>query len=85
MVSKLNKLIFYTTAGCHLCEHADLLLQELVQAANNRNRFEIEEQDISTDEKLVELYGIRIPVVKNAANGKEIGWPFGVEELTTLF
>jgi glutaredoxin len=81
----LNKLIFYTTAGCHLCEHADLLLQELVQAANNRNRFEIEEQDISTDEKLVELYGIRIPVVKNAANGKEIGWPFGVEELTTLF
>ena len=85
MVSKLNKLIFYTTAGCHLCEHADLLLQELVQAANNRNRFEIEEEDISTDEKLVELYGIRIPVVKNAANGKEIGWPFGVEELTTLF
>ncbi len=85
MVSNLNKLIFYTTAGCHLCEHADLLLQELVQAANNRNRFEIEEQDISTDEKLVELYGIRIPVVKNAANGKEIGWPFGVEELTTLF
>jgi glutaredoxin len=81
----LNKLIFYTTAGCHLCEHADLLLQELVQAANNRNRFEIEEVDISTDEKLVELYGIRIPVVKNAANGKEIGWPFGVEELTTLF
>jgi len=85
LVSKLNKLIFYTTAGCHLCEHADLLLQELVQAANNRNRFEIEEVDISTDEKLVELYGIRIPVVKNAANGKEIGWPFGVEELTTLF
>lgn len=85
MVSKLNKLIFYTTAGCHLCEHADLLLQELVQVANNRNRFEIEEVDISTDEKLVELYGIRIPVVKNAANGKEIGWPFGVEELTTLF
>ncbi|HAS49880.1 MAG TPA: NrdH-redoxin [Gammaproteobacteria bacterium] len=81
----MNKLIFYTTAGCHLCEHADLLLQELVQAANNRNRFEIEEVDISTDEKLVELYGIRIPVVKNAANGKEIGWPFGVEELTTLF
>jgi len=81
----LNKLIFYTTAGCHLCEHADLILQELVQAANNRNRFEIEEVDISTDEKLVELYGIRIPVVKNAANGKEIGWPFGVEELTTLF
>jgi len=81
----LNKLIFYTTAGCHLCEHADLLLQELVQAANNRNRFEIEEVDISTDEKLVELYGIRIPVVKNAANGKEIGWPFCVEELTTLF
>lgn len=77
--------MFYTTAGCHLCEYADLLLQELVQAANNRNRFEIEEVDISTDEKLVELYGIRIPVVKNAANGKEIGWPFGVEELTTLF
>jgi glutaredoxin len=81
----LNKLVFYTTVGCHLCERADLLLQELAQAANTANRFEVEEVDISTDEKLVELYGIRIPVVRNAANGKEIGWPFGIEELITLF
>ena len=85
MVSSLNKLVFYTTVGCHLCEHADLLLQELAQAANTANRFEVEEVDISTDEKLVELYGIRIPVVRNATNGKEIGWPFGIEELITLF
>tara|TARA_B110000444_G_scaffold242508_1_gene259893 strand:- start:73 stop:255 length:183 start_codon:yes stop_codon:yes gene_type:complete len=51
----------------------------------NAPKFDLEEVDISTDENLVELYGIRIPVVKNAANEKEVGWPFGVEDIATLF
>jgi|TARA_B110000881_G_C18413879_1_gene432395 hypothetical protein len=48
-------------------------------------QFDLEEVDISTDEHLVELYGIRIPVVKNLANKKEVGWPFGLEDIATLF
>jgi hypothetical protein len=48
-------------------------------------QFDLEEVDISTDEHLVELYGIRIPVAKNPANKKEVGWPFGLEDIATLF
>lgn len=80
----MNQLIFYTTVGCHLCEHAALVLQEFA-ATDGAPRFEIEEVDISTEERLVELYGIRIPVVKNAVNDKEVGWPFGVEDVASLF
>jgi len=76
----MTKLIFYTTSGCHLCEHAAVLLDQLRQL----KQLEVEEVDISTDEKLVELYGIRIPVVKNAATGKELGWPFDLDELRQL-
>ena len=80
----MNRLIFYTTSGCHLCEHAVVLLQEYA-AQPNSAQFDLEEVDISTDELLVELYGIRIPVVKNPVNKKEVGWPFGLEDIATLF
>ncbi|MEX0962572.1 MAG: glutaredoxin family protein [Pseudohongiellaceae bacterium] len=79
----MNRLIFYTTAGCHLCEHAALLLDTL--AAQGSIQFEVEQIDISMDEELVELYGIRIPVLKNATSSKEIGWPFTSEDITNLF
>jgi len=80
----LDRLIFYTTVGCHLCEHAALVLQEFA-AQSAAPQFEIDEVDISTDENLVELYGIRIPVVKNSASEKEVGWPFDAEDLFRLF
>jgi len=80
----LSRLIFYTTVGCHLCEHAVVVLEEFA-AQPDSPQFDLEEVDISTDEHLVELYGIRIPVVKNSANEKEVGWPFGLEEISTLF
>jgi len=73
-------LILYTTEGCHLCEEAEKLLNQLCAARNVR----VEAIDISADEKLVSRYGIRIPVVRNKLSGDEIGWPFGVAELTNL-
>jgi Glutaredoxin-like domain (DUF836). len=61
-------LILYTTLGCHLCEQAQTII------ARTQATFKL--IDIADDETLVETYGVRIPVVKNSANGKEIGWPF---------
>ena len=81
---RLNRLLLYTTVGCHLCEHAALVLQEFA-AQPDAPQFDLDEIDISTDEQLVALYGIRIPVVKNSANEKEVGWPFGLEDIATLF
>ena len=73
-------LLFYTTAGCHLCEDAEALLEVL----KSQHEVIIEAIDISSSEELVELYGIRIPVVKNKETGEELGWPFGYDELVSL-
>lgn len=77
-------LIFYTTVGCHLCEHAAVLLEEFAEQPDFP-QFDLEEVDISTEEHLVELYGTRIPVVKNSANEKQVGWPFGLKDIAALF
>lgn len=77
----MNKLILYTTEGCHLCEQAELLLQELADSIS----FKLDTVDISVNEALVDRYGIRIPVVKNVESGKEIAWPFALTDLLTLF
>ena len=76
----MTELKFYTTAGCHLCEDAERLLEYLVGATDAN----VEAIDISSSEALVELYGIRIPVVKNVNTGQELGWPFDYEKLLDL-
>tara|TARA_B110000003_G_C16366088_1_gene424659 strand:+ start:82 stop:315 length:234 start_codon:yes stop_codon:yes gene_type:complete len=77
----MQVLILYTSDGCHLCELAENLLIEL----RSFKEFHLESIDISTDESMVEIYGIRIPVVKNKQTKEEIGWPFQLEDLLNLF
>lgn len=74
------ELEFFTTAGCHLCEEAEVLLQALVA----QESVSVEVIDIAISEDLVELYGLRIPVVKNPTLDKEIGWPFDYSGLLNL-
>ena len=65
-------LTLYTTSGCHLCEHAEEILEQgghVFQAV-----------DIADDLGLMEQYGVRIPVVKDAS-GRELGWPFDGAQL----
>jgi hypothetical protein len=75
------RLLFYTTAGCHLCEQAAEMLNEL----RATRALEIEAIDIADDSFLFELYGVRIPVVKSEESGDELGWPFDREQLASLF
>lgn len=51
---------------CHLCEEAKDLLVHLQQSWN----FEIVEVDIDQDDRLVEKYGITIPVIE--LDGEEV-------------
>ncbi len=76
----MTTLIFYTSVGCHLCEQAEVLLAELADSPE----IEVESVDIGADAALVSVYGIRIPVVKNKDSGAEIGWPFTLEDLSSL-
>ena len=54
----------HTTSGCHLCEHAEAILEQ------GGHRFQA--VDIADDLSLMEQYGVRIPVVKDAS-GRELG------------
>jgi len=58
----------YSTTCCHLCEEAEAILREV--------GIEADYVDIADDDKLLEKYGIRIPVLKRVDTGAELGWPF---------
>lgn len=64
-------VVLYTTAGCHLCEHAEAIL--------DAEGIRFEPIDIAEDAELLRRYGVRIPVV--AAGGRELGWPFDAPTL----
>jgi len=50
---------FYTKAGCHLCEDARELLEEIAEDTE----YTLTEIDIRTDPAAFELYRYRIPVI----------------------
>ena len=70
-------LLFYTTVGCHLCDQA----KAIYQATLNPDFFWVETVDIANSDALIERYGVRIPVIRHEPSGRELGWPFGPEEL----
>ncbi len=76
----MPELLFYTTAGCHLCEYAEAMLAELSPS----REFRVTPVDIGRSEKLVACYGLTIPVLRNPQTGEELNWPFSPEQIVTL-
>jgi hypothetical protein len=70
-------IILYGTSACHLCELAEELLLAL---GRDNPALAFEKVDISGSDELFERYGLRIPVVRDAA-GRELGWPFTAGQL----
>lgn len=64
----MAKLLLLSTDGCHLCELAKPMIEQL--------GLEFEVVDIVTDPQLVDAYGASIPVliVENAEQA--LFWPF---------
>ncbi|GHO96697.1 hypothetical protein KSF_067450 [Reticulibacter mediterranei] len=54
-----DKVTFYTKAGCHLCDDARDMLDDIAA----QKSFELTEIDIRKDLTLFEQYRYRIPVV----------------------
>lgn len=77
----MQKLLLYTTSGCHLCELAENMLNTLAR----EGRCSWQPVEISDDDRLIEVYGIRIPVIRkmseNEQDHNEIAWPFSLPEL----
>ena len=65
-------LILYSTPACHLCETAQALIGPHLAALD----INLEVNDISLDDALIDRYGIRIPVLKFRDQEEELGWPF---------
>ena len=77
----LLELEFYTTEGCHLCEEAEVLLQQLL--ARYPNQLQVEVIDIVESEELIQQYGERIPILKIAGDNSDLGWPFDFTSMET--
>lgn len=60
--------MFYTRAGCHLCDEA----AEVVRAVCEPRDVDVEVVDIDTDAHLRELYGDEVPVV--TVDGSVVGF-----------
>jgi glutaredoxin len=53
------EVVFYTRAGCHLCEDARTLLEEIAQEIE----YALTEIDIRSDMAVFERYRYRVPVI----------------------
>ncbi len=67
------KLLIYGTSACHLCDEAKTLLRAACAIAD--------EVDIANDARLIERYGMRIPVLRRQDSGAELDWPFDLAAL----
>jgi hypothetical protein len=69
----------FSTPGCHLCEIAESLLLPLIE-----HGLMVELVDISESARLVDTYGLRIPVLRRVDSGAELDWPFSTEQVVAL-
>ncbi|MFO1352195.1 MAG: glutaredoxin family protein [Gammaproteobacteria bacterium] len=73
----MAELLLYVTSGCHLCEAAEVIVQQALGRA-------VATVEIADDDILRERYGLRIPVLRRADTGVELDWPFAAEQVQTL-
>lgn len=67
----MTTLTLFQRDDCHLC---DLALDVLAQARVP----EFDSVFIDGDDALEAAYGERVPVLREGAGGRELGWPFDV-------
>jgi glutaredoxin len=62
------RVVMYTRHGCHLCDEARGMLEQL----RGRFMFDLELIDVDQQNELAQRYGERIPVIE--VGGKERMW-----------
>ena len=67
----------YTGTACHLCE----LAREVLDSIIDPGAYQV--VNITGNEALTEIYGLRIPVVKTAS-GQEKSWPFTAGQIRKM-
>ena len=77
----MTSLVLLGTAGCHLCEQAEEILNACLL---KDSKLIIEAVDIAEQDSWQERYAIRIPVVRHPESQRELGWPFDIEQVQTF-
>ncbi|MBF7072799.1 glutaredoxin family protein [Glaciecola sp. MH2013] len=72
-------LTLYTGPQCSLCDLAEELINELNKSGASLQLVKV---NVRQSAELYHLYGARIPVLKRKDNDRELGWPFGLSELS---
>jgi hypothetical protein len=67
-----RQLQLFGTSGCHLCDLAEALLVSCLDFS----QVDVALIDIADDDELVELYGVKIPVLRCSESQKLLYWPF---------
>ncbi len=76
MNSNQPAFYLYHTLGCHLCEDAEAIVYPVAIYLQET----VIKMDIADDDGLIEIYGIRIPVLYHISSGQDLGWPFDAEK-----
>ncbi|MCU7554161.1 glutaredoxin family protein [Alteromonas sp. ASW11-19] len=75
------KVQFFTGLQCSLCD----LAQHALSQVKGAEKLEVEMCNVRDNTDWYHLYCARIPVLKRADTGQEIGWPFTTDDLETFF
>lgn len=75
MEIRVPKLALYllSTEGCHLCENAKQILDNMQQ--------QYQYVDIMEEERLVQTYGEHIPVIIAESAEQALFWPFNEQQI----
>ncbi|NRP38965.1 hypothetical protein XMA121_001586 [Marinobacterium sp. xm-a-121] len=73
----MKLLELMTTEGCHLCDQALPLLVSGIDPS----KYEVDLVDIAFDDKLMNQYATRIPVLVDPQSKQSLDWPFDAEQL----
>ncbi|AOW75424.1 hypothetical protein A3Q34_00125 [Colwellia sp. PAMC 20917] len=73
----------YSSAGCHLCEQAAELIVDIIPD-HQIKVVDIIDDDTSSENNLVKLYGVHIPVLERLSDNTLLFWPFEQSQVVEL-
>jgi glutaredoxin len=57
------RLTIYGKPGCHLCDEMKSLVHRVIAPQSQSQDISLEEIDISSDQELLDRYGLQVPVL----------------------
>ncbi|MBA6233739.1 MULTISPECIES: glutaredoxin family protein [unclassified Colwellia] len=73
----------YSSEGCHLCEQALALIANIIPEHQLRV-VDIIDGDEGSENNLVKLYGVHIPVLERLSDNTTLFWPFEQSQVVEL-